>query len=315
MTILRRLTHLVFPSPALPMDIADVFPGGDDDGSSELRVNAGFAARFDVENARREAQRYADATAASPLSEAAIQVLLRCAAKTITMVRAKLLRAQKRRTLDGIDSQLAALGDVTPALAAATALKRANFRFTAAAGALLDHRSVEDPAIAAALMRVVGHSQILKQLTSLARFLLRSGGPPAPRSRSDPLARPPAASGAGDGIGKEDSPATGSKRHRSDLAAAASSVVAAEASAGVLPHRQLAKAVVMEPPSCRTNRHPHGRGAGRGRGLGPSGEPAFADLHPSWEAKRRTARREAKTVSKRLRALQASGAGADSSAV
>jgi hypothetical protein len=46
----------------------------------------------------------------------------------------------------------------------------------------------------------------------------------------------------------------------------------------------------------------HGRGAGKGRGLAWHGEPHFDDCHPSWQCKRRTERRQAKVVTKALRA-------------
>lgn len=53
--------------------------------------------------------------------------------------------------------------------------------------------------------------------------------------------------------------------------------------------------------------HPHGRGAGAGRGLTHLGEPAFADLHPSWAAKRKRSRHESKAVSKALRKIAVGG--------
>ncbi len=47
--------------------------------------------------------------------------------------------------------------------------------------------------------------------------------------------------------------------------------------------------------------HKHGRGAGKGRDLHPlSGEPHFADMHPSWQAIRRIGRRQAKAVKRDL---------------
>lgn len=50
----------------------------------------------------------------------------------------------------------------------------------------------------------------------------------------------------------------------------------------------------------------HGRGAGRGRDLHPyTGEPRFEDMHPSWQAKRRLAARQAKAVHKALAAAPA----------
>lgn len=51
----------------------------------------------------------------------------------------------------------------------------------------------------------------------------------------------------------------------------------------------------------RKKSHIHGRGAGAGRDLDHHGEPKYADMHPSWQAKRKHLRHEAKAVSKALR--------------
>lgn len=59
-------------------------------------------------------------------------------------------------------------------------------------------------------------------------------------------------------------------------------------------------------PGPLPKRKVHGRGAGRGRELHPyTGEPRFEDMHPSWQAKRRLAARQAKAVHKSLQVAPA----------
>lgn len=267
-----------------PRDAGDLF--ADDFAiTSTLHVNASFAARFDRENSRKEEQRLATATAASPLSEAAILVLLRCVRKTVTMVKAKLLRSKKRGAdAAEADAEVSALERLTPPVIAAAAVRKANFRVSAEAGALLDMRDISDPVSLAALTRVICHSTVKKQLAGLAKYLLRTGlsnvtvstarkidlvptsameSAPAVACPPPPLRAPPS----------EASPAKLRDEHCRDV-----------------------------PAEHIISFHSHGRGAGRDRGLNPSGEPFFEDLHPSWQAKRRIARREAKIVCKKLRA-------------
>ena len=60
-------------------------------------------------------------------------------------------------------------------------------------------------------------------------------------------------------------------------------------------------AAAAAPPLPR--RKVHGRGAGAGRGLHPrTGEPSFTEQHPSWAARVRQRAREAKAVTRALRA-------------
>ena len=310
----------------------DVFPGGDED-ASELRINADFASQFDRENTRRDAQRLADATARTPLSEAAIHVLIRCAKRTVAMVRAKLLRSKTRGAMDGdvADAQVAALDSaLTPAVIAAAALSRANYRCSVPAMTLLDLRAVDDPNAAAALDRVVGHSQLQKQLTGLALFLLRPATTiVAPDAKIDASKPVPTVAGLGSKR-RRDVELSSSKAAEPSASPLASAVdcpahmrVISDVATTPLPARSVILVASSRGASSerlaterlgfltgvgltrRSNRDRiHGRGAGSGRGLGPHGEPAFDDLHPSWQAKRRVARREAKTVSKKLRALR-----------
>jgi hypothetical protein len=71
---------------------------------------------------------------------------------------------------------------------------------------------------------------------------------------------------------------------------------AAMAAVGGLP------SLPAPPPDGGRGGKVHGRGAGKGRGLAWHGEPHFDDCHPSWQCKRRTERRQAKAVTRALRA-------------
>jgi hypothetical protein len=69
------------------------------------------------------------------------------------------------------------------------------------------------------------------------------------------------------------------------------------------PHKE--KQVSVKHPR-RPPGHKHGRGAGKGRGLHlVSGEPHFADMHPAWQAIRRTGRQQSKAVHRDLSSVPA----------
>ena len=56
----------------------------------------------------------------------------------------------------------------------------------------------------------------------------------------------------------------------------------------------------LPPPKKRTK----GRGCGKNRCLGPTGEPAFPDKHPSWAARVRLANRQHKVVRRDLKSAK-----------
>jgi hypothetical protein len=275
-----------------------------------LTINDTFARRYDREGQRREAQRLAEMTVANPLGSAAINVLLRCARRAAKAVTAKLARMMRRGSAPSatLAAQIAALATLPPAAVASEALARASFVCTADARELLAPSSTADPTITEAIGRVVGHSLVQKQLVALANGAKRQlvqeshatdrkeGGTltspaiaPAVQPQLQKRRRPaiPEATAAGDLVCSMEPPGVVREMHSVAVGAGALAHVDQRSTAGV-------------PAPSRG--HVHGRGAGRGRGLTAAGEPAFGDLHPSWQAKRRATRRATKAVSRSLRA-------------
>jgi hypothetical protein len=288
-----------------PADLFDVF--GSDDDSESLHVNEAFAARFDREGARKEAQRLSDMTAADPLSDVAVQVLIRCAKKAMKLVSAKLARMNRRDSMSSaeVESQINALGSkLTPAVIASEALRRANFVCTEQACAMLVPSSAHDPATLAAMDRVLRHAMMQKQLVSLATWAKKHSvllcSTSATPANEDPI----------------DSFSSTLKRKREKSCADEPTTRVTQGQSltpltntSTSQARSVLSSPILRPDTAHSTAgessarivYMHGRGAGKGRGLSSAGEPSFEELHPSWQAKRRLAKRSHKIISKSIR--------------
>lgn len=282
---------------------------GDDGGSGQLRVNSSFAAAYDGEAARRVKQRWRDVAGRVPLPVTVVASLV----------------AGAKAALKEDEGAATAKARHTPADVVRWVMKDRGWRADADAAPLLVHSKgaasasplpddvASRLAEAAALKKAVRAAFVYIKKAAFA-----GGGAPAAARSSAPA---PAAAVAG------------RKRRRADSGSASDgggsgSVVSrggadgegsAAATDGPAPPATAPAPVALDddaaldaPTSCRKK---HGRGAGRGRGLDFRGEPKFDDMHPSWQAKRRAARRQVKLVTKALRGgAGGSGAGGDDGA-
>jgi hypothetical protein len=274
-------------------------------GGGGLRVNPSFAAAYDGEAARRVKQRWRDVGGRVPLPAAIVAGLVAGAKAALKE--------------DGAGAAAAATRPA-PADVVRWVMKDRGWRADADAAPLLHSKSKEEAAEAAnplpddVASRLAEAGALKKAVRAAFVYIKKAaytGGAAAASLSSAPGAalaagrkRRRADSGsASDGSGGGTSSAAPAQRGPR-LGAAADEDAPPAAAAD---DNAAAAAAADAPLSSKK----HGRGAGRGRGLDFRGEPKFDDMHPSWQAKRRAARRQVKLVTKALRGGAAGSGGGD----
>lgn len=229
-----------------------------------LRVNTAFAARYDEESRRAQAQRKADLVASVEVPDRVFRAFT-----------AAIASAAKSASLC-----------TTPLAALAVIVREHRLSIGSAIGGLSGHEPAQGSEEAAAVDRFLANgpgraavAKLLRWARAAAHQARVATGPQAKALPPAPLQK--AATNVAAASMKRSRP-TDATPPIVEAVAAPSESISVDACAQVLPVATIVAKL-------------HGRGAGRGRSLGPQGEPLFERLHPSWRAHRvvRAAHRKA----------------------
>ena len=251
-----------------------------------LRVNTAFAARYDEESRRAQAQRKADLVASVEVPE-----------RVFRAFNAAIASAAKSTSLCA-----------TPLAAVAVIVREHRLNVGSAMGGLAGHAPAEGSEEAADVNRFLANgpgraavAKLLRWARAAAHQARVAAGPQAKALTSPSLQKAativPATSttmkrsrptGATPSIVEaiaapnESVPSTSTTTKRSRPTDVTPSIVEAIALNESISVTACAQVLPVAPNLTKM----HGRGAGRGCSLGPHGEPLFEHLHPSWRARR-----------------------------
>ena len=290
-------THLL---PSMELFSSDAYPEDDAVGAvTSLSVDSSFARRYDAEAERRVHQRWRSVAARVPLGQAHLLSLLDGA----------------RAALRFLGTQPAAAATAAPTPEAVVAHVMAERGWAAergaAAGAALAAAAGGEPStLASALEHDAMRRAVRATHLHIKKVAFTGGGVREAKKAAGGGAREPAVRGGGrEGAGGEGSAVSAGRGAAAEALSAVATRSAAGSGVGSGPRAAVVAAVVAAPAvsaaavprDAPAPSLPRGRGAGRGRGLDHTGEPRFADMHPSWRESRRRTRRQSKLMTRGLR--------------